>query len=96
MSDFPKWLLALAGINLLPILLCPFFLFGGFLPLGSSENIVLAFLLYLLNQLLWLAPILLFFLGLDLYRRLFTWPGIAVCIIGALITIADILLLLGH
>ena len=63
MSNFPKWLLALAGTNLIPILLCPFFLFGGLHPFGTSEYTIVAFLLYVLTQLLWLIPIGAFFLG---------------------------------
>lgn len=94
MSNFPKWLLALAGINLIPILLCPFFLFGGLHPFGTSEYTIVSFLLYILTQLLWLIPIGAFFLGLDLYNRYFSWPGIAVCVIGAMFTVADIVLLL--
>ena len=92
-SDFPKWLLALAGTNLIPILLCPFFLFGGLQPFGQSEVWILNFLLYLLSNLLWVAPLLLFFVGLQLYRRCFEVPGIIVNAIGALLTIVDIWLL---
>lgn len=93
MSDFPKWLLALAGTNLIPILLCPFFLFGGLQPFGQSEVWIFNFLLYLLSNLLWVAPLLLFFVGLQLYRRCFEVPGIIVNAIGALLTIVDIWLL---
>ena len=92
-SDFPKWLLALAGTNLIPILLCPFLLFGGLQPFGQSEVWILNFLLYLLSNLLWVAPLLLFFVGLQLYRRCFEVPGIIVNAIGALLTIVDIWLL---
>lgn len=93
MSDFPKWLLALAGTNLIPILLCPFFLFGGLQPFGQSEVWILNFLLYILGNLLWVVPLLLFFAGLELYRRCFEVPGIIVNAIGALLTIVDIWLL---
>lgn len=94
MSDFPKWLLALAGTNLIPVLLSPFFLFGGLAPFGESDNGVIAFLLYVLSNLLWIVPLILFFVGLDLYRRLFEWLGIAVNVVGALLTAVDIWLIL--
>ena len=58
MSDFPKWLLALAGISLLPVLLSPFYLFGAS-PFGTSDSAFLRFLLYICTQLLWLlAPVI--------------------------------------
>lgn len=92
MNDFPKWLLALAGTNLIPILLCPFFLFG-LQPFGTSDSGLVRFLLYLLTNLLWIVPILLFFVSLTLYRRCFELPAIVVAVIGLLFTVADIWLL---
>ena len=53
MSEFPKWLLALAGLSLIPLLACPLFLFGA-QPFGTSQYGIVRFLLYLLTQLLWL------------------------------------------
>ena len=61
MSLYPKWLLALAGLNLLSLLLSVFYLFGGVQPFGTSDNAVVRFLLYVAAQLLWLAPIGCFF-----------------------------------
>lgn len=95
MSDFPKWLLALAGTNLIPALLCPFFLIGGVMPFGEGSNGFTHFLLYLLTNLLWVVPILLFFVGLELYRRCFELPGITVNVIGLLITLLDFWILLS-
>lgn len=92
MNDFPKWLLALAGTNLIPILLCPFFLFG-LQPFGTSDSGLVRFLLYLLTNLLWIIPIALFFVGLTLYRRCFEVPAVVVAVIGLLFTVADIWLL---
>lgn len=93
MSDFPKWMLALAGTNLIPLLLCPLFMFGGLHLFGVSEYAALNFLFYLLTNLLWLVPVLLFFVSLHLYRRCFEVPGIVVAVFGMLLTIADIVLL---
>ena len=93
MSDFPKWMLALAGTNLIPLLLCPLFMFGGLHLFGESEYAVLNFLFYVLTNLLWLIPVILFFVSLHLYRRCFEVPGIVVAVFGMLLTIADIVLL---
>lgn len=92
MKDFPKWMLALAGTNLIPILLCPFYLFG-LQPFGTSESGTLRFLLYLLTNLLWIVPIALFFVSLTLYRRCYVLPAVTVAVIGLLFTVADIWLL---
>lgn len=95
MSDFPKWLLALSGTNLIPILVCPLFLFGGLKPFGTTDYAVVNFLLYMLVQLLWLVPTLLFFLSLHLWRKCYELPAIVIAVIGLLFTVADILLLLN-
>lgn len=68
MSEFPKWLLALAFLCMVPLLICPVYLFGGH-TFGSSENAILNFLLYLATQLLWLIPTAGFFFSLDAWRR---------------------------
>lgn len=61
MSLYPKWLLVLAGVNLLSLLLSVFYLFGGVQPLGTSGNDIVRFLLYVAAQLLWIVPIGCFF-----------------------------------
>lgn len=85
-SDFPKWMLALAGFSLLPVLLSPFYLFGAH-PLGTSENGFVRFLLYLATQGFWFVPLLLFFSSLDQYRRGFEKTGIAIALISAAIAL---------
>ena len=95
MSDFPKWMLALAGTNLIPLLMCPLFLFGEFHPFGTSEISAFNFLLYILTNLLWVVPFLLFFVSLHLYRRCFEKPGIVVAVVGLLLTLVDIWLLVS-
>ncbi len=92
MSDFPKWMLALAGVNLLPVVLSMFYLFGA-TPFGTSESSFIRFLLYVLTQMLWLVPLLLFFFSLDLYRRGYERIGITLASIGCLITITGTILL---
>ena len=92
MSDFPKWLLALAGVSLVPVLLSPLYLFGA-TPFGTSDSSLVQFLLYCATQLLWLLPLVLFFVSLDRYRRGFERIGIAVLLCGAAITAAGCVLL---
>lgn len=85
-------MLALAGVNLLPVVLSMFYLFGA-TPFGTSESSFIRFLLYVLTQMLWLVPLLLFFFSLDLYRRGYEHIGITLASIGCLITITGTILL---
>ena len=85
-------MLALAGVNLLPVVLSMFYLFGA-TPFGTSESPFIRFLLYVLTQMLWLVPLLLFFFSLDLYRRGYERIGITLASIGCLITITGTILL---
>lgn len=92
MNEFPKWKLALSSINLIPVLLSPFFLFGA-QPLGTSDSGALRFLLYVLTQLFWLLPLILFFVSLDAYRRGYTKRAILFDVIGLAATVSGICLL---
>lgn len=85
-------MLALAGVNLLPVVLSMFYLFGA-TPFGTSESSFIRFLFYVLTQMLWLVPLLLFFSSLDLYRRGYERIGITLASIGCLITITGTILL---
>lgn len=70
MKEFPWPLRILAGLCLAPALWgILFYSIGMVRPFGSSSNIVLALLLYLLNQLVWLVPVAMFFVSLNEYRR---------------------------
>lgn len=88
MKGFPKWLVALAGTGLLPVLVCPLFLFG-LQPFGTSDSGFVRFLLYVLTQLLWIVPAGLFFLSLELYDRYLVIPAVVLAVLAFLITIAD-------
>lgn len=92
MSDFPKWMLALAGFNLLPALLSVVYLFGAE-PFGTSESTFVRLLLYVLTQLLWVLPLLLFFFSLDRFRRGFERLGVGLSCIGILISFTGFVLL---
>ncbi|HRF86926.1 MAG TPA: hypothetical protein PLN34_10340 [Alloprevotella sp.] len=93
MKEIPKWMLALAGISLAPVLFCPFYLFGGVAPFGTGTGKATGFLLYVLTQLLWVAPVVLFFVSLDFYRRGFGKTGFVLAAAGAALTAADVYLL---
>lgn len=93
MRDLPKWLIALAGTGLLPLLAAPFYLLGIVKPFGTSDYAVLRFLLFVLSNLIWLSPVILFFVALDYYRRGFHRTGIVAAIAGLLLTVTAFALL---
>lgn len=92
MRDFPKWMLVLAGVNLLPLFFAPIYLFGGLRPFGTTTYGVVNFLLYLLANLLWVLPVLLFFVSLDYYRRGYERVGVCVACLGIAVTATCIIL----
>ncbi|MBR1645125.1 MAG: hypothetical protein IJ684_07135 [Bacteroidales bacterium] len=92
MKEFPRHILLMAFLCLIPALLSVFFLFA-LQPFGTSQNGLVRFLLYLLTQLLWLLPTCAFFAGLDRYRRGFPRAAYAILAAGLLLTAVDITLL---
>ena len=92
MSEFPKWLLALAGLSLIPLLACPLFLFGA-QPFGTSQYGIVRFLLYLLTQLLWLAQTASFFVTLDLWRRGYNKASIALGTAAVVVSVLAFILI---
>ena len=94
MKDYPKWLLALAFLNIIPVFLSVFFLFGGLFKAPTSWGTFIGLLIYLLVNLLWILPILAFFIGLNDYRRGFQKRGTAILVLGNLLTLLDILFIL--
>lgn len=70
MYQYPKWLLCI----LLPSLLIPigtsiFYLFGGIHFYPEKENVVFCIIQYVVIQLLWLLPLVLFFSSLYLCKQ---------------------------
>lgn len=94
MKEFPKYLLALAFFNCLPVLLSVFFLFGGVHPFGLTANKWINMLFYLLTNLLWIVPIATFFVGLNESRRGYDLRATLILLIGVAFTIYDIVLLI--
>lgn len=93
MKDFPRWLLVLAFICIVPVFVCPLYLFGGLRLFSPSGYAVVDFLLYITQNLVWLTPILCFFGGLDLHRRGFERAGVAVIGLGVALTALSVALL---
>lgn len=93
MSEFPKWLLALAALSLIPTLCCPLFLFGG-KSLGSEASGFVSFLLYLVLQALWIVPAVSFFVGLDAWRRGYEKRGVIINVLGLIVSIIAFVIVL--
>ena len=81
-------MLLLAGLNLWPAVACPFFLFGGLHPFGVGESVWAEGILYVLTQMLWLVPTLVFFASLELYRRGWERWGALLAVVSLLLTVA--------
>lgn len=65
MNQYPKWLLALNFPNiLLAFVSMTLLMFGGVHPFGHVDSTFWSFMIYLLSQLLWVLPILTFFISL--------------------------------
>lgn len=82
-SAYPKWLILLAGVNILSLFLAPFYLFGGLAP--ASENGFVRFLFYILTNLIWLFPIATFFIALTIWGWGYRKSGIALILAGFLL-----------
>lgn len=93
MSQYPKWFLAISFPNVIvAMMLMIFFLFGGIHPFGDVDALFWSFILYLFTQLLWIVPVVLFFLSI------FAWGGarerlaVGCCVAGWVVNIAAFLL----
>ena len=65
MSQYPKWFLALNFPNIIiPMIVMIFYMFGGVHPFGDVDNFFWSFVIYIFTQLLWIVPIILFFISL--------------------------------
>jgi len=92
MSNFPKWLLALAGINVIALLLSIFFLFGGVLAPAAGTSGFVKFPAYVGAQLLWLLPVASIFVGLDRHFRGWERLGTGIIVAGNVLTVIDMLI----
>lgn len=96
MDQYPRWLLALAALTVIPaVLMSVFFIFGHVSPFGHAEWVGADFAIYLLSQLLWLAPVGLTFGAIWLWGKCQERWATAVLVLGLMLTAADVWLLLA-
>lgn len=91
MSQYPRWFLLFNFPNILiAIVTMIFIMFGGVHPFGQVDSTFWNFLIYLLSQLLWLAPILLFFVSLLAWGYIREKIAIATGLAGWIINLSTI------
>lgn len=94
MREYPKWLLAMAFTGLTSVLTSPFYMFAGIHLFGESENGFVSFLLYILQNLLWVLPVLLFFACLEFYRIGMQRTGVVLAVVSIAVSALCFALLL--
>lgn len=82
MSLYPKWLLVLAGTNLLSLLLSVFYLFGGVAPWADSASGAVRVVGYVGVQLLWIIPVVCFFGALRAHDHGHPWLAAFIALAG--------------
>ncbi len=87
MEQYPKWFLALNFPNVvIAMVLMIFYMFGGIHPFGDVDNWFYSFIIYIFNQLLWISPIVLFFVSIFSWgwcrERLAIYTAIAAWVIN--------------
>lgn len=96
MNQYPKWLLILLAPSLLvPIFTMVFYLFGvSYLIPSSIVQTPVAWLVIVLFQLFWIAPLLCFFLSLFLWGWMREQAAKITAFIGLSISLASLVVLL--
>ena len=93
MSQYPKWFLAISFPNVIvAMMLMIFFLFGGIHPFGDVDALFWSFILYLFTQLLWIVPVVLFFLSIFAWGWARERFEVGCCVAGWVVNIAEFLL----
>lgn len=96
MDQYPKWFLALNFPNVLIALgTMVFFLFGGIHPFGSYDSMFWNFIVYILTQLLWVMPCVLFFFSLMSWGMIREKLAIGVAIGGWIINAISLAFILN-
>lgn len=95
MKEFPIILRILAVLCLLPALWgMSFYLFGAVQPFGTSQSMILRFLLYMAAQLLWAVPVATFFVSLNEHRRGYTTRAYIYASLGVALGVASFVAML--
>lgn len=86
MKEFPRWYLTLSFMTLWPLIVVPVFLMWQ----PRTGHSVLNILAYIAVNLIWIVPVVMFFLGLNEYRRGYhkrayaiTWSTLALSIVAS-------------
>ncbi len=82
MNVFPKWYLCLCFPALLSVFASPMYLFGGLRLFGFTESKFLGILYFLLQNLIWLAPVVLFFVSLHIFAQGYEKSGVALAVLN--------------
>ena len=96
MDQYPKWFLALNFPNvLIAAILMIFFMFGGIHPFGNVDSTMGSFLIYILNQIFWIAPILLFFASILSWGWAREKSAIAMAVAGWVINLVSLYIVIS-
>lgn len=91
-SIFPKRLLIPAFVSLVSVLAAPLYLFGNVQLISPSTSGFVNVLIYIVQNLLWLAPVVLFFFSLELHRHEHERLALALALVNVLIAAAALVL----
>ena len=91
-SIFPKRLLIPAFVSLVSVLAAPLYLFGNVQLIAPSTSGFVNVLIYIVQNLLWLAPVVLFFFSLELHRHEHERLALALALVNVLIAAAALVL----
>lgn len=93
MNQYPKWLLAMNLPNIVvPMCVMIFYMFGYSIANGL-DSMFWEFILYLLQQLLWIVPLSTFFLSLLAWGMYHERGSVVIAIFGWLFNTVAVLLL---
>ena len=91
-SIFPKRLLIPAFVSLVSVLAAPLYLFGNVQLISPSTSGFVNVLIYIVQNLLWLAPVVLFFFSLELHRHEHERLALSLALVNVLIAAAALVL----
>ena len=89
---FPKRLLIPAFGSLVSVLAAPLYLFGNVQLITPSTSGFVNVLIYIVQNLLWLAPVVLFFFSLELHRHEHERLALSLALVNVLLAFAALAL----
>ncbi len=94
MNVFPKWFLCLCFPALLSVLVSPLYLFGGLNLFGYSGGWFTGALFFLLQNLIWLTPVILFFVSLHIFAQGYEKSGVALAVLNLCLMVLSFLIVI--